>query len=485
MTIMRFISRLTLRKYSPSSTQRLLCTVTEEPMAVTAVEVGEEQSKKKSRLFYKVIRKANSDKTCVTDVLDNWVKQGNEVKRFDVLNITNYFRSRKNFHAALKLYDWMESNKFETSNSDKAVRIDLYYKIKGMPSAEEYFNTLSESEKTTRTYGALLCCYCKEKVFDKAIEIFEKMKALNHTTTLNYNNMLFLFYTTEKHEKVVSLAQEMEDNKIELDLYTYNMLINSYAANKDLDTVEKVVEKMKNNVELDLFTCSNLATVYMNAGLTEKTNEFLQMMEKTKAQRNYKSYEACRTRIKLYSEMNDKAGVHRAWKTLKSAFPSPNNTSYLFMLLALSKIGDQKSLESIFKEWDDNCTTYDFRVPNVVLEYYLSRGMIEKAGLLYESMVNRGAKPNLSTLNLFVTLNLQNGDIESAMKYLETGLDKAKSFNSKWFPKDETVKMFVKYFEENEDPERADKFFQRMKELKRVDDVSIPVNTAEASNAES
>ncbi|GFP87932.1 pentatricopeptide repeat-containing protein at1g60770 [Phtheirospermum japonicum] len=480
MTITRFISRLILQKSSPSFTPRWLCTVTEEPMAA-----AEAQPKKKTRLFYQVINKANSDKTSVTDVLNNWVNQGNAVRKFDVLNLTKFFRTRKNFHAALKLYDWMEINKFETSNADKAVRIDLLYKIKDISSAEEYFNTLPESEKTSRTYGALLCCYCKEKVFDKAFEIFEKMKASNQITTLNYNNMLLLFYTTEKHENVFSFAQEMEDNKIELDLYTYNLLINSYAALNDLDAVEKVLEKMKsNNVEPDLFTYGNLATVYLNAGLTEKSNVFLEMMEKMEARTDKKVFEACRTRIKLYSEMNNLAGVHRAWETLKSAFPSPNNTSYLFMLLALSKLGDQESLERIFKEWDENCTIYDFRVPNVVLEYYLSRGMIEKAGLLYDGSVNRGAKPNLRTLNLFVNLNLQNGDIDSAMKYLDIGLDRAKSWNSKWFPRDETVKMFVKYFEENEDPERADKFFQRMKGLKRVDDDSMVVNTAEASNAE-
>ncbi|KAL6527177.1 hypothetical protein OROGR_016267 [Orobanche gracilis] len=73
MTIMRFISRLMLQKSSPSSTPRWLCTAMEEQnAAVTA------QTKMNTRLLY----------------------QGNEVKRYDILNLTNYFRTRKNFHAA-------------------------------------------------------------------------------------------------------------------------------------------------------------------------------------------------------------------------------------------------------------------------------------------------------------------------------------------------------------------------------------------------
>ncbi|KAL6557985.1 hypothetical protein OROMI_018335 [Orobanche minor] len=98
MTIMRFISRLMLQVSSPSSTPRWLCTAIEEPKATATAA----QTKKNTRLFYQVVNKAKSGKSTVSDILTNWVSQGNEVKRYDILNLTNYFRTRKNFHAALQ-----------------------------------------------------------------------------------------------------------------------------------------------------------------------------------------------------------------------------------------------------------------------------------------------------------------------------------------------------------------------------------------------
>ncbi|KAK6121070.1 hypothetical protein DH2020_045163 [Rehmannia glutinosa] len=469
MAIMRIISRLILHK---SSAPRWLCTVTEEPTAAATAT----QPRKRNLLFYKVVKA--SPKSRVSDILNNWVNQGNAVKRYDLVNLSSYFRSHKNFRAALQLYDWMESSKLEITNADQAVRIDLLSKTEGVSSAEKYFNTLQESEKTNKTYGALLGCYCRERDFSKAFEIFEEMKVLNYSTTLNYNNMLSLYYGTEQPEKVIALVQEMEEKNIAPDLYTYNLLINSYAALKNLDAIEGVLEKMKsNNVECDLFTCGNLATVYLNSGLHEKANVFLGMMEKMEIQPDKNAFEACRTLIKLYSEMNDLSGVNRAWERLKSAFPSPNNTSYLFMLLALSKLGDQENLEKVFKEWEKGCSSYDYRLPNVLLEYYLSHDMIEKATSLYESLADRGTEPNLRTLNLFATLCVKNSQIDSGLKYLEMGLDKAKTRNSKWFPTDETIKLFLDYFEENHDSDRAEKFIQRMKTLNRLDSNSLPMNT--------
>ncbi|KAI3448486.1 hypothetical protein Pfo_005151 [Paulownia fortunei] len=468
MTIMRIISRLILQKSSPSSPPRWLSTVTEKATAAA-------QPRKKSLPFYKLAKAIS--KSSVADILNKWVNQGNEVNKDDIVNLSKYFRSRKNFNAALQLYDWMGSSKLEINNADQAILIGLLCNTEGVAAAEKYFNGLQVSEKTNKTYGALLSCYCKERVFDKALEIFEEMKVSNYMSTLNYNNVLSLYCSMEQPEKVASLVQEMEEKNIAPDLYTYNLLIHSYAVLKNLDAIEGVLEKMKgNNVEYKLFTYVNLATIYVNSGLHEKANAFLGMIEKMKIQPDEDVFEACHTRIKLYSEMNNSSEVNRAWEALKSAAPTPNNISYLIMLLALSKLGDQENLEKLFKEWEEGCSNYDFRLPNVLLEYYLGRNMIEKATSLYESLANRGTGPNLRTLNLFATLCIKKSQIDLALKYLEMGLDKSKLWNRTWFPTDETIKLFLNYFEENNDADRAEKFIQSMKSLNRLDSNSLLLN---------
>ncbi|KAL3843544.1 hypothetical protein ACJIZ3_000947 [Penstemon smallii] len=461
MTMMKkVINRLILRKpseYSP----RWLSTASEKSIPVAQPRT------KRSLLFDKV---KTNPKSSITDILNDYQNNGNILNRFEATSLSNYFRKRKNYQSTLQLFEWMESNKLRITNADQAIQIDLLYKTKDLASAEEYFNSLQDSEKTNKTYGALQSCYCKEKALDKALDIFEKMKVLKYMSLLNYNNMLSLYYNIGQPEKVVSLVQEMEEKNFVPNLYTYNLLINSYAALKNLDAVEEILERMESkNVKCDLFTYGNLATIYFNAGLHEKANTYLVMMEKMENAPSEDMFEAARTRIKLYSEMNDLSGVNRAWDSLKSTFPTPNNTSYLFILLALSKLGDLERLESLFKEWENGCSYYDYRLPNVILEYYLKHNMNDKANALYTSMINRETAPNLRTLNLFATLCIKNSDIDLALKYLEMGVDIAGSKKRNWFPPDETVKLFLDYFEEEKDADIAEKFVQSMKKISHID----------------
>lgn len=123
----------------------------------------------------------------------------------------------------------MGNSKNNLNNADHAIRIDLL----------AYFNSLQESAKTTKTYGALLNCYCKKNMLEKAEELFKKLKELNFVSSaLSYNNMISLYMRVGQPEKVPSLVHEMEEKDILADLYTYNLLMNSYASIKDFNAVE-------------------------------------------------------------------------------------------------------------------------------------------------------------------------------------------------------------------------------------------------------
>lgn len=463
------------------ASNRGLSTATTTAMAVT-------QPKKANSLFSTVskLRITPDSETSIANALDEWVNKGKPVKRFDIINLINYFRNRMNYRSALQLSNWMENSKIEMNNADRAIRIDLLGKIEGLDSAEKYFNSLQVSAKSNKTYGALLNCYCKEKILDKAQEIFEKMKVLSYTSTLNYNNMLSLHWNMDRPDKVLLLVQEMEEKNIAADIYTYNLLINSYASLKDIDAIEGVMEKMKRNkVKYDWFTCGNLATIYVHSGLYEKANAVLEEMEKLKNQSNSGGLQKHLTHIKLYSQMNNLSGVNRAWESLKLTFPTPNNLSYLVMLQALSKLGDLEALKKCYKEWESSCSNYDFRLPNVMLEFYLSQNMIEEATAIHESLANRG-EPNLRTLNSLTSLCMKKSEIDVALKYLEMGVAKTVSEKHHWFPTDETIKLFLNYFEEETDADRAKKFTESLKKTSRLDSTvydSLLSSKTSASNS--
>lgn len=362
----------------------------------------------------------------------------------------------------------MESRKIKMNNADRAIRIDLLAKTKGIATAEKYFESLPKSAKTKKTYGALLNTYCQDKNLYKAEELFSQIKDLNFVSTLNYNNLISLYLATDKFEKVDLVAHEMEEKAIEPDLYTYNLLMNGYASLKDFNAVEGVLDKMKTNkLECNWFTYGNLATIYCNAGRHDKAKAFLEKLEEQLE--NLKEWEAFHMLINLYRRMSDLSGVDCAWKSLKSVFPTPSNTSYLLMLSAISELGDLESLEKCFREWESGYSSFDARVYNVVLESYLKRDMIDDANALYESMVRKGGQPNLKTLDLLANYHIKNHQIDTALMYLEIGECKAVAEKLDSFPADDTIKLFLKYFEENNDPTNAEKFCNSIKKMERLD----------------
>ncbi|KAK6915672.1 Pentatricopeptide repeat [Dillenia turbinata] len=421
-----------------------------------------------SSLFYRLATLKATTNAEVSETLDEYVKNGHTLSRFEIIGFASQLRKFKQYDQARQLYEWMDKSKNRTNNADHAIRIDLLAKTKGIDSAENYFNKLKKSGKTKKTDGALLHCYCTEAKLDKALELFKEMKKLNFVTTaLTYHNLMSLYMKVGQPEEVPALVKEMEEKNITADRYTYNLLINSYAALKDFESMEAVLKKMKEkNTNCDWFTYENLATIYVNAGLLDKANAALLKIEK---QKHFSDPGALQTLINLYGRTSNAAGVNQAWEKLKVFFPKTSNVNYLIMLLALSKLGDVNGLEKIFMEWESSCSTYDVRLSNVVLESYLNRDMIKEAESLYKSLEKKGVEPNLTTFNLFMNFHLKKKQLDLAFEFLERGVSKVNRTTTKWFPSQESISAFFKLFEEGKDVDGAEKFCKSMKKINRLD----------------
>ena len=83
--------------------------------------------------------------------------------------------------------------KINYNDGDFALRLDLISKTKGVVAAENYFNDLPLQAKNKFTYGALLNCYCKENMEDKALALFEMINESNCVTKLAFNNLMTLY----------------------------------------------------------------------------------------------------------------------------------------------------------------------------------------------------------------------------------------------------------------------------------------------------
>jgi pentatricopeptide repeat protein len=117
---------------------------------------------------------------------------------------------------------------------DHAVHLDLIGQVHGVEAAETYFNNLSEKDKTENPYGALLNCYTREHLVDKALAHFQKMKEMGFVfSPLSFNNIMGLYTNLGQHEKVPSVIAEMKSNGVIPDNFSYRICINSYGTKAD------------------------------------------------------------------------------------------------------------------------------------------------------------------------------------------------------------------------------------------------------------
>lgn len=357
--------------------------------------------------------------------------------------------------------------------SDQAIHIDLIAKARDVVAAETYFINLPETAKNHLTYGALLNCYCKELMTDKAEALLEKMKELKLSlSSMPYNSLMTLYAKSGLPEKVPGIIQEMKINNIMLDSYAYNVWMRALAATNDISGVERVVDEMKRDgrVSGDWTTYSNLASIYADAGLFDKTEKALEELEKKNSKRDLSAYQFL---ITLYGRTGNLLEVYRVWRSLRLAFHKTANISYLNMIQVLVNLNDLPGAEKCFREWESGHPTYDIRIANVLIRAYLKEGSLEKAETLKERARRSGAKANAKTWEIFLDYYLKKGEIKSAVDCVNNAISIGRGDGSKWIPSAAIVTEFMQHYEQEKDVDGAEGFADIMK--KCTDELGVDV----------
>ncbi|KHN25154.1 Pentatricopeptide repeat-containing protein [Glycine soja] len=177
---------------------------------------------------------------------------------------------------------------------DHAIHLDLLAKARGITAAKNYFVNLPESAKNHLCHGAILNCYCKEPMIEKAEGLMEKMKELSlPLSSMPYNSLIMLYTKVGQPEKVSSLIQEMKTSNIMLDSYTYNVWMRALAAVNDISSVERVHDEMKECgcPTYDIRVVNVLIRAYAKLDMLEKAEELKEHARRRGAKPNGKTLE--------------------------------------------------------------------------------------------------------------------------------------------------------------------------------------------------
>ncbi|CAJ1940183.1 unnamed protein product [Sphenostylis stenocarpa] len=409
----------------------------------------------------------------VRQSLNNFIKTRKRVYKWEVGDTLKKLRDRKLYQPALKLSETMAKRNMIKTISDHAIHLDLLAKARGITAAENYFVNLPESAKNHLCYGALLNCYCKELMTEKADSLMEKMKELSlPLSSMSYNSLMTLYSKVGQPGKIPSIIQEMKASNVMLDSYTYNVWMRALAAVNDISGVERVHDEMKRDGRItgDWTTYSNLASIFVDTGLLDKAEVALKELEKRNAFKDLSAYQFL---ITLYGRTGNLYEVYRVWRSLRLAFPKTANISYLNMIQVLVNLKDLPGAEKCFREWECGCPTYDIRVANVLIGAYAKLDMLEKAEELKERARRRGAKPNAKSWEIFLDYHLQKGDFKLAVDCLEKAISIGRGNGEKWVPSSKVMVTMMRHFEQEKDVDGAEEFLEIVK--KSMDSLGVEV----------
>lgn len=364
----------------------------------------------------------------------------------------------------MQLLEWMDMRGMNMTYGNHAVRVDLLSKTRGVASAEKYFNDLSDPAKNQMTYGALLNVYCVNKMEDKAMEVYEKMKQMDYVSessgTLVYNHLAGLFNRTSQYQKALSILEEMKTKNIGGDHFTYNIMISIHSSLGDIDAIDKILQDIPSeeisSLHWDVY--GTAASIYISAGHIEKAECAIKKLEEIMDTKDRLAYHFL---ITLYGRLGKKDEVDRVWKILAYKIKT-NNKSYLILFQSLDKLNDLDSLLNYFEEWNSSYQSYDIRLVNVIIGAYLKNDMVDKAKNLLESSPDKGKEADFRTYDLFIDYYLRKNEICSALKYFHDAASRLKD----WSPKQDLLDAFNKYFKETEDEAGAQAFRESLKNVK-------------------
>lgn len=401
----------------------------------------------------------------VASVLNQCEKEGKRLTKWELSRIARELRKFRRHKLAIEVYEWMNNRmeRFRLTSSDIAIQLDLIAKARGVSSAEDYFIRIPDTTKDNRIYGALLNAYVGGKVRDKAESLMQRMRNKGYANhPLPFNVMMTLYMKLNEYDKVEELVSEMKQKNVRLDLYSYNIWLSARGSQGSVEGMEHVFEEMKSDPTItpNWTTFSTVASFYIKFSQLDKAEQHLKSLETRITRRDRIPYHYL---ISLYGGLGNKEEVYRVWNMYKSTFPTIPNWGYHAVISSLIRVGDIEGAENLYKEWLPVKASYDPKIGNLLMGWYVREDTFEKAKGFFDHIVEAGGKPSSGSWEILGEGHIKEGRISEALSCFKEAalIDGGKN----WKVKPVTVSAFLELCEKESDTAIKEDFVGLLKQL--------------------
>ncbi|GAB4848140.1 hypothetical protein Ancab_002806 [Ancistrocladus abbreviatus] len=340
-----------------------------------------------------------------------------------------------------QFFEWMQKHG-KVNGSSYSSYIKFLGEEKNLRKALETYDSISDDtiRNNVSICNSLLSCLVKNKKFEEAIDLFDRMKqhglepdAVTYSVLLAGCNKVKCGYS-----KALELVQEMENSGIQMDSVIYGTLIALCAANGQCKEAERYFVQMKGEGHSpNMFHYSSLLNAYSVDGNYQKADE---LIEAVKAAGLVPNKVLLTTLLKVYSRGGLFEKARELLSELETLGYAGNEMPYCLLMDALSKSGQIHEAQLVFDEMNGRKVKSDGYAHSIMISAFCRGGLLEEAKQLageYEATYN---KYDLVMLNTILSAYCRVGDMESVMQTLRKLDQLAIS------PDQSTFHILIKYF---------------------------------------
>ncbi|KAI3760683.1 hypothetical protein L1987_51081 [Smallanthus sonchifolius] len=345
---------------------------------------------------------------------------------------------RGNQDEALRLYEDMRQHKIVPSNFTCASLLSLYYRSGNYSKALSLFSEMERYKVVVDQviYGLLIRIYGKLGLYEDAMTTFEEIGKLGLLSDdKTYLTMAQVHLSAGNCEKALDVMEQMRSKRLSFSRFAYIVLLQCYVMKEDAEAAERTFQALSETGFPDCGSCTDMLTLYMKLGLTEKAKDLIIQIRENKVKfdkvllktvmKVYCKENMSSDAVQLIQELSENGlfeednfiqtflmGIHGDFTGLKEADSDPLAFELLLTLYMAPETANkmEKTVKFLLN------TSNGLLVASQLVINFLKEGLTSRAESLFDLLLKLGCKMDISTLSSMIYLYGKQNQMELAKK---------------------------------------------------------------------